>query len=101
MATPTHSLSAPKKPFFDLFYPLRRWIDSVEMKQPKIAHIICRLIPCTCPFERDITFFGRILFHIPPLCKLNPLYAEFVSLRLKALTYLSDVCGEDVNKYIC
>jgi hypothetical protein len=40
-------------------------------------------------------------FHIPPMCKLNPFYNEFVSLRLRALAYLSDDCGEDVTQYIC
>jgi hypothetical protein len=42
---------------------------------------------------------GRKLFHIPPLCKLNPLYEEVVSLRFRALCYLADECGEDVTPY--
>jgi hypothetical protein len=40
-------------------------------------------------------------YHIPPLCKLNPLYNEVVYLRFRALSFLSDICGEDVNAYIC
>ncbi|MCA1993533.1 MAG: Mo-dependent nitrogenase C-terminal domain-containing protein [Coleofasciculus sp. S288] len=84
----------------DILFPLRRWVDGVEIRNAKIAHLICRIIPCCCPFERDITLFGHT-FHIPPLCKLNPLYDEFVGLRFRSLTYLSDVCGEDVTKYIC
>jgi hypothetical protein len=40
-------------------------------------------------------------FHTPPLCELNPFYDEFVSLRFRALSYLADVCGENVDKYIC
>lgn len=100
----SHSLSdiRPKKqPKFDIFYPLRRWVDNIEVKNSKIAHLFCRLIPCCCPFERDINLFGRPLFHIPPLCKLNPLYDEFVSLRFRSLSYLADVCGEDITEYIC
>jgi hypothetical protein len=44
--------------------------------------------------------FGTF-FHVPPLCELNPFYNELVFLRFRALSYLSDVCGEDVTKYIC
>lgn len=92
---------APHSIRFDLFAPLRYWLDHVVIQSDRQAHIICRLIPCDCPFERDITLFGRKLFHIPPLCKLNPLYLECVSLRLRALTYLAEERGEDVTQYIC
>lgn len=96
-----HHPIAAKPPNFDIFYPLRRWVDEIEVKNAKIAHFLCQFIPCCCPFERDVNLFGRTLFHIPPLCKLNPLYNEFVFLRFRALSYLADVCGQDINKYIC
>ena len=90
-----------KKPgSFDILSPLRRMVDNAQLKNARIAHIICTIIPCCCPFERSINLFGRTL-HIPPMCKLNPLYDEFVGLRFRALAYLTDVCGEDVTKYIC
>jgi hypothetical protein len=60
---------------------------------------LCKLIPAQCPFERDVKFFGHTLFHIPPLCKLNPLYEEVVALRFRGLCYLADECGEDVTPY--
>lgn len=108
MATITHShphkhahLIGVKRPKLDMFYPLRRWVDAVEVNNPKWAHFFCTYIPCCCPFERDVTLFGRVLFHIPALCKLNPLYDEFIGLRFRALSYLADVCGEDIGKYIC
>ena len=47
---------------------------------------------------RNIQLFKWRL-HIPPLCHLNPFYNEFVMLRFRALSYLSDVCGEDVTRY--
>jgi hypothetical protein len=105
MATITHDhhdyTPIPRgQPKRDILYPLRRWCDRIEIENPKTAHLICRLIPCCCPFERDINFFGHT-FHIPPLCKLNPLYNEFVGFRFRALSYLSDVCNEDVTQYIC
>ena len=104
MSTQTHNpLNSPitvKKFHFDLFYPLRRWVDNIEITNDKFAHFLCNLIPCTCPFERDITIFGKT-FHTPPLCKLNPLYSEVVNLRLRALSYLQGDCGEDITKYIC
>lgn len=37
---------------------------------------------------------------IPPLCQLNPFYEEVVMLRFRALTYLSDVCQEDISQYV-
>lgn len=96
-----HPPIVPRKPGFDLLAPLRRWVDRIEVKTPEFAHLICRLIPCQCAFERDLTLFGRKLFHIPALCKLNPLYNELVGLRFRALSYLTDICGEDVAQYIC
>jgi Mo-dependent nitrogenase C-terminus len=83
----------------DLLQPVRQWLDSIEIHNPKLAHSLCKLIPSQCPFERDITLFGRKLFHIPPMCKLNPLYEQVVFLRFRALCYLADVCGEDVTAY--
>jgi hypothetical protein len=89
-----------KKFPIDLFYPLRCWVNNIEVTNEKFAHFLCNLIPCTCPFERDVTILGRT-FHIPALCKINPLYNEVVSLRLRALSYLEGDCGEDITKYIC
>jgi hypothetical protein len=83
----------------DLLYPIRQWMESREINNPKLAHFLCQLIPAQCPFERDIKLFGRKLFHIPPMCKLNPLYEQVVGLRFKALCYLADECGEDVTAY--
>ncbi|EKQ67145.1 Mo-dependent nitrogenase-like protein [Leptolyngbyaceae cyanobacterium JSC-12] len=101
MTTFTPNTESPRgQPHIDLLAPLRYWLNHIEIRDAKLAHWLCRLIPCTCPFERDITLFNRT-FHIPPLCKLNPLYNEVVSLRLRALSYLSDDCGIDVTDYIC
>lgn len=84
----------------DILRPLRGLLDGMEIKSYRLAHLICQVIPCCCPFERDINLFGRT-FHIPALCKINPLYDEVVALRFRALSYLADECGEDVTKYIC
>jgi hypothetical protein len=83
----------------DLLQPLRQWIDALEIQNRKLAHFIAKLIPAQCPFERDIVLFGRRIAHIPPMCKLNPLYEEFVGLRFRALCYLVDKCGEDIQSY--
>jgi hypothetical protein len=61
--------------------------------------ILCKTIPARCPFAREIKLFDYTLFHIPPLCKLNPFYEQVVALRFKALSYLTDECGEDVTLY--
>ncbi|MEO1519864.1 MAG: Mo-dependent nitrogenase C-terminal domain-containing protein [Cyanobacteria bacterium J06633_2] len=92
---------APHHPPLDVLTLLRQWIDGLTITNPRQAHFICRLIPCNCPFERDIKLFQRTLVHIPALCKLNPLYMECVSLRFRALSYLTDECNEDVTRYIC
>ncbi|KAM3095659.1 Mo-dependent nitrogenase C-terminal domain-containing protein [Phormidesmis sp. 146-12] len=97
---PSDHLCPSSPPPTALLAPIRRWIDRIEIHTPRQAHWICKLIPCTCPFEREFTLFGHF-FHTPPLCELNPFYNEFVFLRFRALSYLSDVCGEDVEKYIC
>lgn len=81
-------------------HPLRHWLTHLQIKNPLFAHRIVRLIPAQCPFERDIVLFGQTIVHIPPLCKLNPLYEELVELRFKALCYLADDCGEDISVYI-
>ncbi|HLO87776.1 MAG TPA: Mo-dependent nitrogenase C-terminal domain-containing protein [Nostocaceae cyanobacterium] len=83
----------------DLLRPVRRWLDSIQVSDRQLAHRICQIVPAQCPFERDVKFFGKTLFHIPPMCKLNPLYEEVVSLRFRALCYLADECGEDITRY--
>jgi tellurite resistance protein len=79
--------------------PLQEWLDHLEVHDPRLAHFLCKLIPPQCPFERDITLFGHKVVHIPPMCKLNPLYEQLVGLRFRALSYLADECQEDVSKY--
>ncbi|NEP04359.1 MULTISPECIES: Mo-dependent nitrogenase C-terminal domain-containing protein [Okeania] len=83
-----------------LLQPIREYLDRVEINNQKIAHLLCQLIPAQCPFERDVKLFGHLLFHIPAMCKLNPLYDQFIGLRFRALTFLADVCGEDITGYI-
>ena len=84
----------------DLLHPVKDWLDGMEIKDPRLARFVCRVIPPQCPFERDINLFGRKVAHIPPLCKINPLYEQFTTLRFRSLSYLADECGEDVTKYI-
>lgn len=84
-----------------ILYPVRQWLESIEVRDSKVAKALCKLIPSQCPFERDVQVFGHTLFHIPPMCKLNPLYDQLMSLRFRALTFLADVCGEDITPYCC
>lgn len=86
-------------PHLDVLAPMRHWLDDLEIHDPRVARFLCKLVPPQCPFERDITLFGRKLVHIPPMCKLNPLYDQLVGLRFRALSYLADDCGEDVTPY--
>ena len=84
----------------DVLHPVKDWLDEMEVKDPRLARFVCKVIPPQCPFERDINLFGRTIAHIPALCKLNPLYEQFTTLRFRSLSYLADDCGEDVTKYI-
>jgi hypothetical protein len=91
----THSFShsfADQKKFIaiDIFLPLRQWLDRIEFSDRQFAETICNLIPASCPFERDVSAFGYI-YHIPPLCKINPVFNELVSLRFRAMIYLSEL----------
>jgi tellurite resistance protein len=84
----------------DLLHPMRDWLDGLEIHDHRVARFLCKMIPSQCPFERDVTLFGRKIVHIPPMCKINPLYEQLVGLRFRALSYLADECEEDVSKYI-
>ena len=84
----------------DVLHPVKDWLDEMEVKDPRLARFVCKVIPPQCPFERDINLFGRTIAHIPALCKLNPLYEQFTTLRFRSLSYLADECGEDVTKYV-
>jgi hypothetical protein len=100
---PSHWQACPsaitQAPVFDGLSPIRQWLNGLEIRNATLAHLICRIIPVQCPFERDICLFGCISIHIPPLCKLNPLYEEVVALRFRSLCYLADECKQDVRCY--
>lgn len=79
--------------------PVQEWLDNLDVQDPRLAKFLCKMIPPQCPFERDVKLFGQKVVHIPPMCKLNPLYEQLVGLRFRALSYLADDCQEDVSKY--
>ena len=93
-------LVSPPQPHPDLLHPLKDWLDGMEIHDPSLARFICKMIPPQCPFERDIKLFGHKVVHIPPLCKLNPLYEQLVGLRFRALSYLADDCKENISEFI-
>lgn len=74
-----------------------QWLDDIEVHDRKLAQLLCKMIPASCPFERDLKLFNHTIFHIPPLCKLNPFYEQVVGLRFRCLSYLADKCGEDIT----
>jgi tellurite resistance protein len=84
----------------DPLRPAREWLDQLSIDDPRLARFVCKLVPSQCPFERDVTLFNRKVVHIPPMCKLNPLYEQLVGLRFRALSYLADDCKEDITPYI-
>lgn len=83
----------------NLIHSASQFLESIEIHNSRIAHLLCQIIPARCPFERDIKLFNYTILHIPPLCKLNPFYEQVVALRFKSLSYLVDECGEDITVY--
>lgn len=87
-------------PHPDLLQPVKHWLDGMDLHDPRLAKFICKMIPPQCPFERDVKLFGHKIIHIPPLCKLNPLYEQLIGLRFRSLSYLADDCKEDISEFI-
>jgi hypothetical protein len=69
---------------------IRCWLDAFDIPNQAIAHLLTLVIPVQCPFERNIKLGRWILIHIPPMCKLNPLYDQLITLRFKAQIYLAE-----------
>ena len=100
ITAPKSELVSPPHPEADLLHPIKDWLDEMDIHDPRLARFICKMVPPQCPFERDIELFGHKLVHIPPMCKLNPLYEQLVGLRFRSLSFLADDCKEDVSEYI-
>jgi hypothetical protein len=82
-----------------LLHSLQQWIETAEIDEERLARRIVKLIPASCPFAREIRFLNRVIFRIPPLCKINPVYEQLMTLRFRALCFLADQCGEDITSY--
>lgn len=68
---------------------LRGWLDAQAPRDPAVARLMVRLIPAQCPFERDVVLLGHRLLHIPPMCRINPLYEQLMALRFRCLCLLA------------
>ena len=67
---------------------IKEQLNRIPVRSKSVAHVICRLIPDQCPFNRTLKIGEKTLVTIPPLCKLNPVYEELMGLRFRALCYL-------------
>ncbi len=83
-------LQQNRNPVAEMLNRLNQLIAEIEIHNTRTAKLLTNLIPASCPFERDVQLFGHKLFHIPPLCKLNPFFESLMILRFHALTYLSE-----------
>ena len=68
---------------------LRDWLDAQAPSDPAVARLLVKLIPAQCPFERDVMVLGRRIVHIPPMCRINPLYEQLMALRFRCLCLLA------------
>ena len=78
---------------------LQKRLERIEINSPSLARWVCRVIPASCPFERQIKVGQYTLLSIPPLCKLNPFYDQLMLLRFKSLSYLAEEGHEDLTLY--
>ncbi|BAZ71110.1 Mo-dependent nitrogenase family protein (plasmid) [Fischerella sp. NIES-4106] len=85
----------------DLLLSIRQKLDAIEIHNSKLARFLYRVIPASCPFASDIKLFGNLIIHIPPLCKLNPLYEQLIGLRFRALSYLAHLNSNTSWDEIC
>jgi len=97
---PSTPMNKGEESAIDVLQPVKKWLDGMDIDDPRVARFLCKMIPPQCPFERDIKLFGKKVVHIPPMCKINPLYEQLVGLRFRSLSYLADDCDEDVSSYI-
>ncbi|NJK71325.1 MAG: nitrogenase [Thermales bacterium] len=74
-------------PIVFLFTPVNYVLENFPIRSVWWARLICKLIPSHCPFEREVKLMGKQL-HIPPLCKLNPVYNGLVTLKFHSLELL-------------
>jgi hypothetical protein len=75
----------------DLLLPIRQKLDAIKIYNSKLATFLCRVIAASCSFESDIKLFGVLIVHIPPLCKLNPLYEQLIGLPFRAICYFIQI----------
>lgn len=97
---PQQPTSTSDENTINVLQPMKKWLDGMDIDDPRVARFLCKMIPPQCPFERDIKLFGKKIVHIPPMCKLNPLYEQLVGLRFRSLCFLTDECEEDVSQYM-
>jgi hypothetical protein len=57
---------------------VKRTIDGINVESEQLSRFVVASIPAQCPFARKVSLNGKLLFEIPPLCKLNPAYDEVV-----------------------
>ncbi|MBW4628253.1 MAG: nitrogenase [Brasilonema octagenarum HA4186-MV1] len=67
---------------------LQRKLDSIEIRNLRLARFLCRLIPESCPFHRTFKLMGYLI-NIPSICQINPFYEQLMSLRFRALECLA------------
>ena len=44
------TLAPPEAPPPDVQFPLRDWLDGLEIHDPRVARFLCKMIPSQCPF---------------------------------------------------
>lgn len=41
----------------NILQPFRQWFESMEVRDPKLARLLGKIIPARCLFERDVNRF--------------------------------------------
>ena len=69
--------------------PLKHWLNGLDPGDERISSFIAHLIPFLDPFGCDIDLFAHKLVQIPVMCKINPLFEQFLAVRFRCLGHLS------------
>jgi len=79
------------RPFrLELLRSVRHWLDALEVREPRVARLLCKLIPAQCPFERDIKLFGKSLSYAT-VVQAQPALRTISWPTLRSMCYLEGI----------
>jgi len=72
-----------------------QWFDALELHDPKVAQLLCKLIPARCPLREKSSSLTTLYFIFHPCASWTLSTSKWLAYASR-LSYLADECGEDV-----